>query len=135
MGWQHELAVEKVRRELESILNTRCLTNVAAGNRRPDLGCGTNPRTIVEVKTVKDLNTRHTREQLRDIRNTAERRNEPALVYIDETRCYSPLNGKGKGLIQRNNLPECGCEVNQPSFEDLVSCLIGKYKKSSGWPF
>ena len=124
MGRNHDLGVSKAKGQLEAIINDICLTNFIIGNRRPDLGCGKNPTVITEVKTLKDLKTKRSQEQLCDIKELTEKKDQPATIYLNERNCYLPLNREGEKFIQRSNLLQCGRDGTLASLDDYVSCPV-----------
>lgn len=123
MGKLHDDAVKKTGEDLQE-LGFSCSTNQRLGRRRPDLKCVSGKEPVyVEVKTLKDLDSDHTRQQVADIKKEADKEPSPAVVRVAEVGCFAAINDLGQAFVEEHGLKTCNCAVPKSDANELVQCL------------
>jgi hypothetical protein len=105
MAKSHDIAVERVKAQMEKMGQGPCVGGQKLGSRKPDLRCRV---PYIEVKTQRDLSTDHTKAQVSEMIKEAGRTKAPLLMYVKETECDFGANGLGRDFIVEKKLPDCG---------------------------
>ena len=95
-----DLFVSKMKQK-----KTRCKKEVVQGNRRIDALC---KNVNVELKNnINDLRTKRSKNQIKDMTKTANRKKQGMVVQLLKENCAIPLNGKGKRFVKENKMRAC----------------------------
>ena len=117
-----------------------CTLEAAYDSRRIDALCEL-PKPLevtvaIETKTIKDLRTPRSRNQLSDMRRTAHERKQALLLQVVEARESYPLNEKAVDLFSKFGEPPPSCngdyEPISDEFEALIRCATKRAERRKG---